>query len=211
MTGLDRLLAAMAAACRRCAGAGQPGAAMAAAVAERIAALEPAAARPDPAPRPKPDSVPLDDAMARALAGPEAALAGALRPILPGVSWSQTYSPDQIGQDFVDRCGYFDVAGPGRAMIPSATVATGFMIMGPGLLYPEHFHPAEELYFVLAGAGTWRYGDGPWRAHAPGDLVFTPSRAVHAICSNAATLFLMYAWQGDLATSATLGRPATAT
>jgi quercetin dioxygenase-like cupin family protein len=207
MTALAGLVTAMAEVFRRKGGAGGPGAAMAATVAARLDRLDAAAAK-SAAPRGAvPSGIALDTIMAEAEAGPEGTLVRALRPVLPEVSWIQTYKEAEIGPDWIQRSGYFDVASPARGLVEAADVAAGFMVMGPGLVYPEHYHPAEELYFPLSGEAEWRYGDGAWQRHGAGALVFTPSMAAHAIRTHAATLFLMYAWIGDLATSARLGRP----
>lgn len=53
--------------------------------------------------------------------------------------------------------------------------------VAPGQTTAAHFHPrTEEIYFILAGAGTMRIGDER-RAVGPGDAIAIPPGAVHQI------------------------------
>jgi quercetin dioxygenase-like cupin family protein len=179
---------------------------MAGECAVRPRALESGAARA----REHPNRVPVADRMpaiiAAAEAGPTAAIARALSPVLPSVDWVRTYSEAQLGRAYLENYGYFDIASPKRGLIATDAIACGFLVIGPGQLYPAHRHPAVELYHVVAGAPDWQVDGAPWEPKPVGSFVFHPSMAIHAMRTNDSPLLALYAWLGDLETSAVLVR-----
>ncbi|MEX2649623.1 MAG: dimethylsulfonioproprionate lyase family protein [Alphaproteobacteria bacterium] len=207
MKELAPLLEVMAAAYRAHGATEQPGVAMARRVADLLAGLDAGGARPDASPNRVAAARWMDDLIEAAAAGPAAAIAAALAPVLPAVDWVQTYSEAELGPDYLENYGYFDIASPERGLIRTNALATGFLVIGPGKLYPEHYHPAVELYHVVAGTPDWQVDDGPWLAKPAGCFIFHRSMAVHAMRTNDRPLLALYAWLGDLATSAKLGRP----
>ncbi|MGB0163782.1 MAG: dimethylsulfonioproprionate lyase family protein, partial [Candidatus Puniceispirillaceae bacterium] len=50
--------------------------------------------------------------------------------------------------------------GP-AGLIVSEEIRIGLLIMGPGLVYPAHRHPAAEWYHVLSGTGQLGQGRQP--------------------------------------------------
>jgi len=61
-------------------------------------------------------------------------------------------------------------------------VVIGATLMAPGLTYPDHDHPPEEVYLVL-GAGEWWNTETPWHEPGPGGLVHNPPGILHAMRS----------------------------
>jgi quercetin dioxygenase-like cupin family protein len=204
MMGLDTLVAAVASAYEGLAASAHPGARMAGECARRLRVLDAGGALA----KPHPNRVPVADRMpaiiAAAGAGPAAAIARSLAPVLPSVDWVQTYSEAQLGRTYIENYGYFDIASPKRGLIATEEIACGFLVIGPGQLYPAHRHPAVELYHVVAGTPDWRVDDAPWETKPAGSFVFHPSLAIHAMRTNEAPLLALYAWLGDLETSAVL-------
>ncbi|MBM3585091.1 MAG: cupin domain-containing protein [Alphaproteobacteria bacterium] len=206
MSNIDALIDAMAATFRACP-EGHPGTSVGRAVAERLDALDRRATDISTAPRRVPAADTMDGVLDGAERGPGAALARALRPVLSRVAWHQTYTEAELGPDYLRNYGYFDIASPARGLIRTDALATGFMVIGPGRLYPAHYHPAVELYHVVAGAPDWSIDDGPWQSKPAGSFVFHPTMAVHAMRTGDRPFLALYAWLGDLNTSAKLGRP----
>lgn len=68
----------------------------------------------------------------------------------PFAKWRETYRGTDIGQDFLDRFGCYCLIGAGGAFA-SRLMAAYVVYMPPGLYYPWHHHPGEEMYIVLAG------------------------------------------------------------
>ena len=60
------------------------------------------------------------------------------------------------------------------AISPMTQLAGGFLILGPGIEYPDHHHVAEELYIPLTGGTEWRMGGGPSVCARPARSSTTP-------------------------------------
>lgn len=200
MEDLSGLLRAIVAAHAGLAASAHPGARMAAEVARRVAALDHGAARAKPDRR----RVMVADRMAAIIATANGEIARTLSPLLDQVDWAQTYTEAQLGQDYIANYGYFDIASPKRGLIRTEAIALGFLVIGPGQLYPAHRHPAVELYHVVAGAPDWQVDAGPWESKPAGSFVFHPSLAIHAMRTGEAPLLALYSWLGDLETGAVL-------
>ena len=76
-------------------------------------------------------------------------------------------------------------------------VRIGVSLVAPGIDYPRHRHPPEELYIVLA-PGNWMRDDKPLAAKRSGDLVHNPPNAWHAMQSTETPLLAIWClWTGD--------------
>lgn len=74
----------------------------------------------------------------------------ALLDAMPDLQWRQTYAEHEVGADFLRSYGYVELFGPnGQFHCPDLRGYLGFW--GPRLTYDWHSHPAEEVYFSLAG------------------------------------------------------------
>jgi hypothetical protein len=140
--------------------------------------------------------------------GPLAGMVHALQALGPWVVWTQNpnYRRNPPSPDFLDRYGYAVIAGPAEgppALISHAALALGVLLLGPRTHYPEHRHPATELYVPL-NVGEWWRGDGPWRTEAPGAVIHHGSEVAHATRAGDSPLLAIYLWAGDLGTHARL-------
>ena len=90
------------------------------------------------------------------------------------------------------------------SLIGGGGYALGVLLLGPGLTYPPHAHPANEVYYIVGGSAEWRRGDGPWTSRATGSLVQHPSGLVHATRTGDDPLLALYLWWGDIETHARL-------
>ena len=98
----------------------------------------------------------------------------------PGLSWQQTYSPDDFPQDFLDRYGWTILVGP-QGPVPCASLLAGFLFLGPEIEYPRHHHSPEEFYRIVSGSSEWHLGEGDWSPRWPGDLIHNPPWQWHAM------------------------------
>lgn len=135
-------------------------------------------------------------ARAAAIAGQGGSpLALFLRDHAAGLHWGQTYSADDFGQEFLDNYGWLEVFGA-RGHFANDAIAGGFLLLGPGIEYPDHHHVAEELYIPLTGATVWRMGGGPWQVRAAGEIIHHASNVSHAMRTGDEPLLAFYLWRG---------------
>ncbi|GHT88131.1 hypothetical protein AGMMS49960_09990 [Betaproteobacteria bacterium] len=137
--------------------------------------------------------------------GSEASTQAIFRAFLPHLNalpWRYSYEPRPDAPDIGQRMAWAELVGP-IAPFHSNKVCLGFTAIGPGLLYPAHYHPAVETYLVLHGTARWTIQDAngkTTRAHPPGSLILHPSNIVHAMEAGEEPLLAAYAWTGDVET-----------
>jgi quercetin dioxygenase-like cupin family protein len=66
-----------------------------------------------------------------------------------------------------------DLSVPGREVI-QARVA-----LDPGVVFPKHWHPGEEIVYVLEGVLEYQLEDKPPVTLKAGDVLFIPAGTVH--------------------------------
>ncbi len=145
-----------------------------------------------------PAAVHLDDALntARRAAGAVAKVADAFAELEPSLTWHRRPGAENADPAFAD--------GHSNATIVGATgierrgdVWVGVSLMAPGVRYPDHRHPPEEVYVVLS-PGEWRQADGPWFEPGIGAIVYNPPNILHAMRSDTAPLFAAWClWLGE--------------
>src|SRR5215469_11473378 len=147
-----------------------------------VAALDLSAPRPQAQPEP----LPVCRFWERAVAGVlEEGHGGTLLPPLaklaPALSWVQNpnYVAAPPSPEFLENYGYAVLAGPG-GLVASEALALGVLLLGPGIHYPSHNHPAVEIYVVLSGEAAWQKGKEPWRREPPGTVIRHDSMVTHA-------------------------------
>jgi mannose-6-phosphate isomerase-like protein (cupin superfamily) len=109
--------------------------------------------------------------------------------------WGQTYTAADFGQHFIDNYGWLELIGT-RGHFVSDEIAAGFLILGPGVHYPDHHHVAEEIYIPLAGEAEWRKGEGQFVRRQPGEVIHHPSNVSHAMRTGSEPLLALYLWRG---------------
>ena len=120
--------------------------------------------------------------------------------------WRQNpnYTAANMGSAFMAGYGYVEFAGPKEALFHALDVRVGLLLLGPGIHYPLHAHPAEEIYHPLTQGGLWRRGDEDWCAVAAGHAIHHPPMIAHETKAADRTLLALYCWRGDTATEARL-------
>jgi hypothetical protein len=183
-------------------GPGRDGDAGAAAVLDRALAALPAAIPVDLEPR----HLPVAELLPGALPACPVPLALALAAAAPTFRWRQNpnYSAANMGAEFMAGYGYAEFAGPKEALFLSERIRVGLLVLGPGLHYPPHAHPAEEVYHPLTPGGRWRRAPEDWRDVASGRAIHHAPLVEHETRAGAQTLLALYCWAGDTATEAKL-------
>ena len=113
------------------------------------------------------------------------------------------YTTRNSSGHFLENYGYVEPVGPGR-MFECPGFRVGFLALGPRVTYPDHAHPAEEVYHVLAGGADWRRDDGPWEWRRPGAAIHHPPMVPHATRTEAAPVVALYCWTGEIGPNARL-------
>lgn len=168
-------------------------------------ALRPRPADRQPARQVKPASALLPQILAAGRRGPLAEIVEAFATVEPALRWTQNpnYDDAKLGAGYMAGYAYADFVGP-RGLADAAGVAIGVLILGPGRLYPDHNHPAAELYHVLAGTAEWKAGAGGFQPRPPGSAIYHAPFVSHAMRVGDEPLFALYGWVGDVATAADL-------
>ncbi|AZO54247.1 MULTISPECIES: dimethylsulfonioproprionate lyase family protein [unclassified Mesorhizobium] len=123
--------------------------------------------------------------------------------------WGQTYSEADFGKAFIDNYGWLEMFGT-RGHFANDEVAAGLLILGPGIVYPDHHHVAEEIYIPLTGGTEWRMGEGGFRTRGASEVVHHASNVSHAMRTGKEPLLALYIWRGGpLAQKSTITGTAT--
>ncbi|GLZ46150.1 hypothetical protein Acsp06_23350 [Actinomycetospora sp. NBRC 106375] len=137
----------------------------------------------------------LDDALVRTGEEVDAALAETLAPLARAAAWQQTASYVENPPDatFLDLYAHATLA-------EADDVALGLVLLGPGVHYPPHHHPAEEFY-LPAGSIRWLHAAGGEPAPEPaGVLVHHTPWQPHAMTTGDRPVLLVYVWTGPVGT-----------
>jgi len=109
--------------------------------------------------------------------------------------WGQTYSVTDFGAAFLEKYGWLEVFGT-RGHFANDKVAAGLLILGPGIVYPDHHHIAEEIYVPLASGTEWRMGEGGFEVRKAGEVIHHASNVSHAMRTAEEPLLALYIWRG---------------
>ncbi len=154
---------------------------------QRVAAL--LAARPEPADTTPPRRLPVCRFLDAACAETQPDLAAAFQALAPELSW-KTRAMANGGPGFAEGHASARVLDPNGLEQRGGLVA-GFSLVAPGVTYPEHDHPPEEIYLVLSGGEWWQAG-GAWHAPGPGGIVHNPPGIQHAMRGTSVPLLAIW-------------------
>lgn len=113
--------------------------------------------------------------------------------------WRETYRDTNIGDAFLDNFGCYELFGLQGHY--HCKITRGFVVYSaPDLYYPWHHHPAEEIYFIIAGEAEFaKEGSAP-KMLKPGDTVFHKSNEPHNMQTRDKGVLAWVQWRGDLTT-----------
>ena len=130
----------------------------------------------------------LENARAADADGAHAALLAAFHRLAPALPWYRRACPDR--PDFEAGHANAEIIGA-KGLEVRSDLTVGVTLMVPGLTYPDHHHPPEEVYLVLS-AGAWRQDAHPWHEPGFGGFVYNPPDILHAMKSLDAPLFAIW-------------------
>ncbi|SLN22987.1 hypothetical protein TRL7639_00714 [Falsiruegeria litorea R37] len=109
-------------------------------------------------------------------------------------SWKRTYSEEEVGADFRNRYGYFELFGPTGHYY--STRLRGYIgYWGERLSYDWHSHEAEELYLNIAGEATF-YADEDEACVKAGETRAHTGWQSHAMVTNNQPILTFVLWRG---------------
>ncbi|OAM91408.1 dimethylsulfonioproprionate lyase family protein [Termitidicoccus mucosus] len=120
----------------------------------------------------------------------------AFLPLGEALPWRYGYTPRPDLPGLESRMAWAELVGP-EAPFHSDRVCLGLTFIGPRVRYPEHAHPAVEVYFVLSGTALWT-ADGVTHPRPPGSFILHPSNVVHVMETRDEPLLAAYTWSGDV-------------
>ncbi|HEY2195094.1 MAG TPA: dimethylsulfonioproprionate lyase family protein [Actinomycetospora sp.] len=136
----------------------------------------------------------LDEALARVGEEVDDQLREAVTLVASRAAWTRTAG---YAHDEGLFAGYAHAPLRGAEDDPDDGVVLGLVLLGPGVHYRAHHHPAEEYYLPLGGL-RWDHGDG-WVDEPAGDLVHHEPWQPHAMSTDRPVL-LAYLWFGEVGT-----------
>ena len=90
---------------------------------------------------------------------------------------------------------YSQLIGP-TGLIKHQSFRVGLFALIPDIDYADHAHPADEVYIVLAGSGSWSLDGGPYQVKRAGDIIDIPSMMTHAMQTGPTPVLTVYSWSG---------------
>ena len=123
----------------------------------------------------------------------------------PLLRWGRSYTSEDFGEYFYNHYGYMELVGT-RGHYQSNDLAIGFVLFGPNVTYPNHWHLAEELYFPLTGGGMWSRDNQAAIERQSGEFIFHPSNMAHAMSTQDKPLLALYVWRSPKGSKADLAQ-----
>lgn len=135
----------------------------------------------------------------------DADLAAAIAAVEDELQWQQspTYSDRILGAGFSANYGWAEIIGP-HGFFRGDDFLLGLLMLGPNRHYPDHYHPAPELYWPLTSGSFWSRDGKGFEIKPQGATIWHPSLALHATVTDDMPLLAVWIWTRDTATPAKL-------
>jgi quercetin dioxygenase-like cupin family protein len=132
-------------------------------------------------------------------------LAANLAIIASQLRWRQTaaYTDAVLGEGFTTNYGWAQIIGP-SGLFPGDDFLLGLLMLGPHRYYPDHFHPAPEIYLPLTSGTLWRRAPEDLAEKQAGNLIWHAPNQIHAIKTLHRPMLAIWAWTSDTAIPARL-------
>jgi len=122
-------------------------------------------------------------------------VADALTQLLSNLPWRQR-TIDTADEGFASGHANVTIIGPG-GMEDRHGFWIGASLVAPGIRYPDHSHPPEEVYLLMTPAAFRHGGDG-WSELRPGETFHNLPGIVHAMRADAEPLLaIWFLWPHD--------------
>ncbi|PZF75509.1 transcriptional regulator [Aestuariivirga litoralis] len=115
-------------------------------------------------------------------ASPLPEMASAFAAVEGRLQWTRRRNAEAVGEPFFSGHANAVLVGPG-GLEQREDAWIGVTVMAPGIVYPDHDHPPEEVYIALS-PGEWWNAEMDWTAPGPGGLIYNPPGILHAMRSH---------------------------
>ncbi|MCQ0091745.1 dimethylsulfonioproprionate lyase family protein [Roseovarius sp. M141] len=150
-------------------------------------------------------AIPLIEGMTAAASPRTVHVVDAVKVAAPLAHWQQTYTVAEVGRDFLNRYGWFELLGP-TGHFRSVSMRAYIAWWGEGLHYAMHLHEAEEFYYILAGAAEFHAEGQPSAILGSEHNRHHASNQPHAMDTHGAPVLTLVLWRGaGLGGSARMG------
>ena len=103
----------------------------------------------------------------------------------------------KLPEEFSKRIFACEIIGP-KGIIDNPSMRVGLLLQLDHVVYPKHWHSAEELYLVLLGEAYWSVDDGSPELRSPENFVHHKSNQPHSMITIDEPLLAMWGWTGDI-------------
>ena len=132
-------------------------------------------------------------------------LAAAIAAVEDALQWrrSPAYTDHILGAGFNANYGWAQIIGP-HGFFPGDDFLLGLLMLGPDRHYPDHYHPAPELYWPLTPDSFWSRDGKPFDARPQGAIIWHAPMTLHATITGSMPLLAAWCWTSATATPARL-------
>ena len=113
--------------------------------------------------------------------------------------WRQTYKGTGISEQFLNKFGCYSIIGP-NAPFTSNEMHAWLVYMPSDFYYPWHYHPAEEMYFCIAGEAIFRRENCSDLVISAGGIVEHSTNQAHAMQTINSPVMAYVIWRNEFDT-----------
>ena len=132
-------------------------------------------------------------------------LAACIAALEGSLQWRQSpaYTDDILGAGFGANYGWAEIIGP-HGFFPGSDFLLGMLMLGPNRHYPDHYHPAPELYWPLTSDSRWSADGRPFDVKPQGAIIWHPAMMLHATITRDSPLLALWCWTNNTSIPAKL-------
>ena len=117
----------------------------------------------------------------------------------PYAHWRQTYKGTSVSNRFLEEFGCYGLIGP-ESPFQSEKIRAWIVYLPKNFYYPWHHHPAEEMYFCLAGEAVFRKKNSPDAVLNSGGVTEHSTNQPHAVETFDHPIMAYVVWRNEFET-----------
>ena len=121
-------------------------------------------------------------------------LHNAVKDLTSYVNWELGYDEKDVGKDFLNKYGFFELIGP-TGHFQTSEMALYVNYLDKNTHYPFHNHEAEELYFVVSGEAKFESENESSEILTPTKTRFHKSYQPHSITTSNQEVLSIVIWR----------------